>query len=116
MEKTAQQQFDELLKNSVFFLDTINSTRLAAGYAVGQILGRLLSGKSLEDALALREAIKAEFQEETDRGPSFDTSRRIVLEAVAQGMDSVMSPGPRLQQHRQRLAQRAATATGDTAD
>lgn len=116
MAKSAQQQFDDLLKESHFFLDSINTARTATGYAIGQILARLLSEKETSEALEFRASIRKEFQEETVRGPSFDTTRRMILEGVVEGMDSVMNPGPRLQQFRRQIQRQSSCGDGDTTD
>lgn len=115
MEKqSAQQQFEQLLKKSDFFNDSMKTAQRAAGYAVGQILAKLLSGKETQEAIEFRATVRKEFQEETHLEEGFDSSRRLILEAVAEGMDSVMSPPVRLQQLRRQIQRQSSCADGDT--
>lgn len=106
MEKTARQQFDDLLKESHFFNDSINTAKRAAGYAAGQILGALIEGD-----VAMYEKLKRlmaeDFQRDSDQGPSLDSAARLVLHGIQQGLDSVARPSARLQQTRQRSAARS---------
>ncbi|SAI59021.1 Uncharacterised protein [Bordetella ansorpii] len=109
MEKTAQQQFDDLLKNSHFFNDCINNSKQAAGFVAGQILGALIKDES-EQVEKFKQLILHELQVDSGLGPSIDSAARLVLHGMHLGLQTMLHPDEQTLLLRIRAAERAQAA------
>lgn len=74
-----QQLFDELLKKSIHFADTANTTREAAAQIIGELIAAIIDSGSLTDVKVA--AILRRLEHGTGH-PSLDTSRRIMIDRI----------------------------------
>lgn len=89
----AKRQFDELLKNSEYFRDVIQTVREGAGAAIGTVLADVFRDQP-ETAVKLLKALRDEAGDRTIRytgGPSSRSSMELVLRAAADRLQEEMT-------------------------